>query len=131
MGDEKQPAIGAITWADLTVADAPRMRDFYREVVGWSAAELDMGGYADYCMSLPEGGATVAGICHARGFNADLPPQWLLYITVADLDHAIERCTALGGAVVVGPREMGSYGRLCVVRDPAGAVAALICPPRD
>jgi len=131
MSDHERPAIGTITWTDLTVADAPRVRDFYREVVGWSAVELDMGGYADYCMNAPESGATVAGICHARGANAELPPQWLVYITVADLDHAMERCVALGGAVIAGPRDMGSYGRLCVVRDPAGAVAGLICPPRE
>ena len=131
MSDEKRPAVGTVSWMDLTVADAPRVRDFYREVVGWDVSEVDMGGYTDFCMNAPEGGATVAGICHARGVNADLPPQWLVYITVADLDRAMERCVALGGAVIAGTRDMGSYGRLCVVRDPAGAVAALICPPRE
>lgn len=131
MSETKRPAIGTISWADLTVEDAPRVRDFYREVVGWEVEELDMGGYADYCMNAPEGGATAAGICHARGVNAGLPPQWLVYITVADLDRSIERCAALGGVVVAGPRDMGPYGRMCVVRDPAGAVAGLICPPHQ
>ena len=44
------------------------------------------GGYADYCMNEPESGQTIAGVCHARGVNANLPPQWLLYITVANLE---------------------------------------------
>ena len=94
MSEEKRPVIGTVSWMDLTVADAPRVRDFYREVVGWDVTDVDMGGYSDYCMNAPESGATVAGICHARGVNADLPPQWLVYITVADLDHAMERCAA-------------------------------------
>lgn len=34
------------------------------------------------------------------------------------------KCVELGGAVIARPRAMGSQGRYCVVRDPAGAVAA-------
>lgn len=34
---------GEIGWIDLTLEDAPRMRDFYREVVGWTVDELSMG----------------------------------------------------------------------------------------
>lgn len=37
----------------------------------------------------------------------------------------MERCTALGGTIVAGPRSLGDAGKFCVVRDPAGAVAAL------
>jgi predicted enzyme related to lactoylglutathione lyase len=67
-------------------------------------------------------------VCHARGTNAGLPPHWLVYITVADLDQSISTCKDLGGEVIVGPKGMGSHGRYCVIRDPAGAVAALIEP---
>ena len=30
----------------------------------------------------------VAGVCHARGANANIPPVWLVYFTVADLAAA-------------------------------------------
>lgn len=127
-----KPAIGSITWADLTVEDANALRDFYRAVVGWDSAEVDMGGYSDFGMQAPDGGAAVAGICHARGSNAELPPQWLVYITVGNLDQSIERCRELGGSIIAGPKSMGSQGRYCVLRDPAGAVAALFEPsPED
>jgi hypothetical protein len=46
------------------------------------------------------------------------------YFTVANLDASIERCAELGGEVVVAPRDLGE-GQFCVVKDPAGAVAAL------
>ncbi|MEO7142707.1 MAG: VOC family protein [Bryobacteraceae bacterium] len=65
--------VGKIGWMDLTVERAEAVRDFYSQVVGWRAAEVEMGGYADYSMNLPESGETVAGVCHARGHNADLP----------------------------------------------------------
>ena len=115
--------LGKIGWVDLTVPDAERLRDFYREVAGWQPEPLSMGEYDDYVMKRADGEA-VSGVCHARGGNAGLPPQWLIYIQVADLDASIERCTALGGRVVAGPKGEGQ--RYCVVEDPAGAVSALI-----
>jgi len=123
--------IGTINWTDLTVANAEGVRDFYRDVVGWKVEEVSMGEYADFSMRSPINGATVAGICHARGVNADVPPQWLVYINVADLDESMERCKALGGKVRVGPNDMGAFGRMCIIEDPAGACAGLIQQPRD
>ena len=121
------PEIGTIGWQDLTVPDAERVRDFYTAVVGWRTEPVDMGGYPDFNMIAPASGKTVAGICHARGVNADLPAQWLLYLIVADLDASLEACRAGNGVVVAGPREMGG-ARFAVIRDPAGAVAGLYQP---
>ena len=116
--------VGKIGWIDLTVADAQGVGAFYREVVGWRSEGVDMGGYQDYCM-LPADGEAVAGVCHARGTNEGIPAQWLIYITVADLEASLERCRALGGEVVRGARGLGGMGRFAIVRDPAGAVCAL------
>jgi predicted enzyme related to lactoylglutathione lyase len=118
------PEIGSMVWIDLTVPDAEGVRDFYAEVVGWTPSEVDMGGYSDYSMNTPESGTTITGVCHARGVNEGMPPVWMPYFTVADLDASIAKCTENGGAVVVPARSLGE-GRFCVVEDPAGAVAAL------
>jgi len=125
MSEQNEGKVGSIGWADLTTENATQLRDFYREVVGWSETGVEMGGYSDFCMNEPVTGNPVAGICHARGLNAEVPPVWLIYITVADLDESIAKCIKLGGEVIAAPRAMESQGRYCVVRDPAGAVAAL------
>jgi hypothetical protein len=125
MSAKKSVAIGSITWADLTVKDAGAIREFYRKVAGWTSTEAKMGDYSDYCMNEPTTGKTAAGICHARGVNADLPPQWLVYITVENLEKSIASCVENRGKVVAGPRSMGEQGKICVIQDPAGAVAAL------
>ena len=70
----------------------------------------------------------VAGICHARGQNEGLPPVWLVYISVDDLDLAISRCQELDGKVIRPVTSMGSNGRFCVIQDPAGATCALFQP---
>lgn len=124
MSDTKTPEVGTISWTDLTVANAEKVRDFYSAVVGWKFAPVDMGGYSDFNMNTPSG-KTAAGICHARGVNAELPPQWLVYIIVENVDKSAARCVELGGKVIAGPKGMGGQGRYCVIQDPAGAVAAL------
>jgi predicted enzyme related to lactoylglutathione lyase len=126
--EEKQALqVGTITWRDLTVKDATAVRDFYASVVGWTFRAEDMGGYSDFSMISPSTGDVVTGVCHARGANSEIPPQWLVYITVADVDASAKTCTDLGGTVLVGPKPMGG-GRFAVIRDPAGAVCALFRP---
>lgn len=124
------PTIGSIGWFDLTVPDALAVRDFYAAVTGWKSAPVEMEGYDDYCMQRPGDGQTVAGICHARGPNSGIPAQWLLYITVADLDASLAECTARGGSLVGDPRALGP-SRFAIIRDPAGAVCALFQPGPD
>lgn len=116
---------GRIAWSDLTVPNADEVRDFYADVIGWSPSAVKMEDYDDYAMIPSDTDDPVAGICHQRGPNKDLPAQWLIYITVSDLDESISRCKKRGGEVISGPRSMGGGSRFCVIRDPAGAVAAL------
>src|SRR5688500_18552514 len=98
--------IGAITWVDLTVPNADEIQSFYQEVVGWKPDPVDMGGYSDYNMNSPENNEPKAGVCYARGGNADLPAHWLIYITVANLDDSMENCRTKGGKILSGPRNM-------------------------
>lgn len=116
--------IGSIGWCDLTVPGADTVRDFYRDVVGWTTTEIDMGGYADYVMNQPADAAATTGVCWARGVNAGLPPVWLVYFVVASLDKSIAEVKKRGGTVLREPSSAGS-GSMAVIRDPAGAVCAL------
>ncbi len=123
-----KPEIGSITWCDLTVPDAEEIKSFYEKVVGWKSNPVSMGDYDDYSMIAPESNKIAAGICNAKGINAKLPPQWLIYITVEDVDKSSELCVQLGGKVISEPKTIPSYGRFCVIQDPAGAVCALFKP---
>lgn len=110
---------GRIMWQDLTVPNAEEVRDFYSAVVGWTHVDLE----GDYSMIARDGEAA-AGICHARGVNANLPPQWLVYIVVPDVDAAVAECERRNGKLIDGPRPAGQ-GRIAVIQDPAGAACAL------
>jgi len=125
--------VGKIGWLDLTVDDATGIKDFYAAVMGWEVSEVSVDDYQDYCVAPRSSdgvaSAPVAGICHRRGANSDIPPQWLIYVTVENLDESIAQCERFGGSTVTKVRDMGSYGRMCIIRDPAGAVSAIIEPP--
>lgn len=118
-------AIGKVSWMDLTIPNALEVKDFYKEVTGWGVQDIDMGGYSDFCMAAPGEDAPIAGICNARGSNANLPPVWLIYVNVEDLDHSMEKCRELGGEVIGEPRTYAGQGRFCTIKDPAGAYLAL------
>jgi len=123
--------VGSIGWMDLTVENADQVKDFYAAVTGWKASGLNMGGYDDYVMTTPEAGEGVSGICHARGGNAGLPPVWLIYINIEDLDRSLARCVELGGEAITPIKSYGGQGRYCVIRDPAGAHCALFEPAKQ
>ena len=125
LGRMTENAPGQIKWMDLTVPNASEVREFYEAVVGWKSAPVSMGSHDDWNMITPGSTEPAAGICHAMGGNQGLPPVWLPYITVADLAESIEECKLRGGEVVYGPKSYGPDGTWCVIRDPAGAHAAL------
>ncbi|MCE2503249.1 MAG: VOC family protein [Chlorobi bacterium] len=117
-------SFGTILWQDLTVENAEEVSRFYTEVIGWKASPHDMGEYHDYDMQ-GDDGKTIAGICHAKGPNANLPAQWLIYINVKDVEKSAAKCREHGGEVLDGPRMMGG-SKFCAIRDPGGAVLALV-----
>jgi hypothetical protein len=121
--DVKQ--IGEIAWVDLTIPDATKVKEFYRSVIGWEAKEFKMGDYNDYVVASPHNKETVAGICHARGSNANQPPYWLIYIKVKNLEASLDAARRNGGEIVAGPKGSGA-SRFCVLKDPAGAVFAVM-----
>ncbi|MBQ86442.1 MAG: glyoxalase [Gammaproteobacteria bacterium] len=118
-------SIGRIEWVDLSVGDAARSKDFYCKVIGWKPTDVEMGTYSDFNLKLPDSGQTMAGICHARGMNANLPAQWLMYVRVVDVTASAAEAERQKGKVLDGPRRMGG-SNFCVIQDPDGAVMALI-----
>ncbi|HQV04680.1 MULTISPECIES: VOC family protein [unclassified Novosphingobium] len=124
MGDDAKK-VGQIVWVDLTVGNAKDVREFYQSVTGWDSDEFNMGDYSDYVVSTPQDKDTVAGICHARGSNSELPPYWLVYIKVANLEESLAEARKRGGELVSGPKEFGA-AQFCILRDPAGAYFGII-----
>jgi predicted enzyme related to lactoylglutathione lyase len=54
-----------------------------------------------------------------------MPPAWLYYIEVDDLDAALGRVKAMGGKVLQGPVAVPTGARIAQLLDPQGAAFAL------
>lgn len=115
---------GQILWHDLTVEHAEQVSNFYQSVLGWEKEGLSMGDYEDFVIKDAKDGDVIAGVCHARGVNKDLPSQWLLYVKVSNLDESLSKCVELGGKVLGEKRKMGE-AYYSLIQDPAGAYMML------
>lgn len=116
---------GGISWVDLTVENASELKDFYCKVLGFNASSISMSEYEDFVIQSPSDPDLQFGICHAKGVNQDLPPQWLIYFNVKDIDLAVKACIDAGGEVIRAKQTFDHYS-LAVVKDPAGAGFALV-----
>ncbi len=110
---------------DLTIDNATTVSEFYNKVVGWDIQSFDMGGYEDYCMNHPETGETIAGVCNAKGVNAKMPPVWMMYVGVENLEASLKAVSAQGGNILGDKRPDGKGGYYQMIQDPAGAYLTL------
>jgi predicted enzyme related to lactoylglutathione lyase len=118
-----------VAWIDLTVPDAAGLKDFYADVMGWTVSPISMGDYDDYAMVDSNGsGVGVAGVCHARGVNAAIPPVWMPYFRVDDVAAAVARCLDLGGELIKPVDPPQAYGVTAFLRDPQGTAFGLVSP---
>ncbi len=54
----------------------------------------------------------------------EIPPHWLAYFAVADVEAAVETAKAAGGEAMAGPIEI-PVGEFALLADPQGAVFAV------
>jgi len=57
--------------------------------------------------------------------NADLPNQWIIYVTVDDIQQSIEKCIELGGKVLKEQKGEDGTCYYALIQDPFGAIMAL------
>ncbi len=53
--------------------------------------------------------------------TGEMPPAWGIYLTVDNVDETAKKAKALGGKVLIEPRDIPEVGRFCVLQDPQGA----------
>ena len=116
--------IGAFSWNELMTSDPQAACDFYGKLFGWTFDTMDMG-TGPYRV-VKAGDSSVGGIMAIPPDGKGMPSAWGSYVTVANADATAEKCTSLGGKVVVGPTDVPKVGRFVVLQDPQGAVITAI-----
>lgn len=114
---------GTLCWADLSTPDAKRAADFYSGLFGWQimAGENDKSGY----LHIKNGEHFIGGIPPAAHRQPGVPPHWLAYFWVDDVDASAAKAKQLGANLYLAPMTVEGVGRMAVIADPQGAVFAI------
>lgn len=115
---------GAMTWHEVATRDAAGARDFYSTVFGGSSRTME--GMEYHIVSV--GDQNAYGVMQMDEQWGDIPPHWMVYFVVGEMEASLAKVAELGGAVRVPPFDT-PYGRISVVSDPTGAVFSVLQVP--
>ncbi|HEX4759526.1 MAG TPA: VOC family protein [Thermoleophilaceae bacterium] len=120
IGAELVNAPGALCWNELASPDLEASASFYSGLFGWELQQFE--GSPEPYLVIMNRGRSNGGI---RPLDPPgIPPHWLVYFGVDDIDAGLAKVTELGGSVLAGPIDIG-IAKIGVVQDPQGAVFAL------
>ena len=119
-------ANGVPSWVDIGTTDVAAAEIFYSGVLGWEADRQPMGEGMIYSMQ-QVGGKNAAAMYDQREDQkaAGMPPMWLTYITVDDVDATTAKVVPAGGSVMAEAFDVFEAGRMSIISDPAGGVIGL------
>lgn len=114
---------GTLCWADLSTPDPKRASDFYSGLFGWQviAEPKDPSGY----LHIKNGEHHIGGIPPAAHRQPGVPPHWMAYFHVDDVDATASKAKEMGANLYLAPMTMEGVGRMSVIADPQGAVFAI------
>jgi len=116
---------GAIMWTELLTNAAEDATKFYSDLLGMSSSKMP--GPVDYTM-LKVGGTDVAGVMAITDEMGPVPPHWMVYFGIDDVDAAASKVESLGGSIMVPPADIPYIGRFAGLKDPQGSVFFIFKP---
>jgi len=114
---------GTLCWADLSTPGVEGASDFYSGLFGWQLITdpKDTSGY----LHIKNGEHHIGGIPPAAHRQPGVPPHWMAYFQVDDVDATANKAKEMGAKVHLAPLSMEGVGRFSVIADPQGAVFAI------
>jgi len=109
----------ALCWNELQARDLEAARQFYPALFGWRIKESD--DYTEWHL-----GENAVGGMMPFDAPGDAPSHWIPYFAVNDCAAATSKTISLGGSAQVSCVDIEHVGRFSVLRDPQGAVFAVI-----
>ena len=113
----------SLCWNELLTNDTAKAIDFYTKLFGWQT-KTDSG-ETPYT-EIINGAEHIGGIMQIQPNMGPMPPNWGIYIAVADCDATAQKALSLGGRQYVPPTDIPHVGRFAVLSDPQGGVFNII-----
>jgi hypothetical protein len=120
---------GTFCWIELGTSDPAAAKTFYAQLLGWKSQDMPVKGMEGAYTMFNLGGQekTVAGMYKLmpEQVKQGVPPNWLPYVQVENVDALHKRAETLGARTLMPPMDVADMGRSVVLQDPTGAVFAL------
>lgn len=113
--------LGKFVWHDLLTSDVAATKTFYGQLFNWVFEQHDR-----YTL-ISVDNKHIGGIVYSpEDSSSRHAAHWLSFLSVPDVDQAIDVVTANGGTVLKGPETIKGRGRVASISDPQGARLSLI-----
>jgi uncharacterized protein len=117
---------GQFSWNELVTTDPAGATTFYKQLFGWTTQDFPMPGFTYTVVSAGGAQSGQGGIMPTPPTAKGMPPAWISYVTVDDVDATAKQAEKLGGKIMVPPSDIPEVGRFAVLLDPQGASIAII-----
>jgi predicted enzyme related to lactoylglutathione lyase len=113
---------GALCWNECNTRDVPAAAAFYQAAFDITADPAEIPGYFE----LKVQGKAVGGLQDmGTNFPAEVPPHWMTWFAVDDVDSTVDAAVKRNATVVLPPMDM-PIGRIAGIQDPWGGVFCVI-----
>jgi predicted enzyme related to lactoylglutathione lyase len=116
---------GEFCWYELATSDTAGARAFYKALFGWGERDVPTDEPPQFTV-LRFRDEDLGAMYASGGPLQGLPPFWIAYIAVDDVDAAASAAKRLGAALVREPMDVPGVGRMAMLQDPQGALVAII-----
>jgi len=133
MQEVTQYPANTFSWIDLATTDYQEATKFYTALFGWTAEEIPIESDDTVYVMLTYNGLSVAALYpqDEQQKAQNLPPFWVSYVTVDNVDTTAKAVTELGGQIIAPPFDVLDSGRMALLQDPTGAMLALWQPKKS
>ena len=112
---------GTFVWNDLLTTDVERAKAFFSRTLGWTYEDFSLEGQPYFVIR--SGEEMVGGLgAIEHGDVETTSSYWIGFIEVENLDERFATALEAGATAVRPPHDVRGIGRVCVLRDPTGAV---------
>jgi predicted enzyme related to lactoylglutathione lyase len=117
---------GRFVWYELFTTDTEAAKEFYGTVVGLGMRDVSRAGSVYTLFTASDVPVASLSELPAEAVKAGVPPQWIGYVAVDDVDAAAGRVKKLGGNIHLAPADVPNLGRFSMISDPEMATLALV-----
>ncbi|MEM9330083.1 MAG: VOC family protein [Pseudomonadota bacterium] len=122
---------GYFHWNELGTTDVETAKKIYAEAAGWTFNSMDMDDGTTYWVAM-DGETPICGLfTMPPEMAADVPEHWIAYISIDDVDAAVDKAKAHGMTLMRDIFDVDGVGRIAMLKQPDGAMIGWMTPAEE